>query len=221
MNFNAERNDFAGQTEQKVPPGAVSAAAVAEVDATSAPSNRKVKPKLQFDWNDTPAQVLTIVDPSGKAVQNAQEIEQTHSHPAANEHLNRIETFITKETVNLRQNGAESLGVSLKVDASTELFLQLTSKDGQLQASLSCERGDFSALDTQWTQLQQSLARQNVQLMPLGSGLSSNSQQSSGHQQRQLAQSDAGPASHPVIETKQTRTIKPQARSRQGWESWA
>jgi hypothetical protein len=221
MNLSAERNDFAGRTEQKVPPGAVTAAAVAGVDAASASRDRKAKPKLQFDWHDTPAQVLTIMDPSGKAVQNAREIEGSGSHPAANGQLSRLEMFVTREAVNIRQKGAESLSVSLKVDAGTELFLQLTNKDGQLQASLRCERGDFSALESQWTQLQQSLARQNVQLMPLGSGQSSNSQQPSEHQQRQLAQSEEGLASRPVVETKQTRGPKPQARSRHGWESWA
>jgi hypothetical protein len=221
MNWSAERNDFAGRTEQKVPPGAVTAVAVAGVDAAGASRDRKAKPKLQFDWHDTPAQVLTITDPSGKAVQNAREIEGSRSSPAANGQLSRIEMLITREAVNLRQKGAESLGVSLKVDASTELFLQLTNRDGQLQASLRCERGDFSALESQWTQLQQSLARQNVQLMPLGSGLSSNSQQPSERQQRPLAQSEEGLASSPVVQTKQTRESKPQARSRHGWESWA
>jgi hypothetical protein len=221
MNFSAERNDFAGQTEQKVPPGAVPAIAVAGVDSVSAPRDRKTKPRLQFDWHDTPAQVLTIMDPSGKAVQNARELEGTRTHPAATGAVNRIEMFITSEAVNIRQKGAERVGVSLKVDANTELFLQLTNKDGQVQAALRCERGDFSALESQWTQLQQSLARQNVQLLPLGSGLSSNSQQPSERQPGHLPQREEGLGSSPLVETKQTRAPKPQARARHGWESWA
>jgi hypothetical protein len=221
MNLSAERNEIAGQTEQKLPPGSMPA--VAAVDAGGASGHRKTKPSLQFDWSDSPAQILTIMDPSGKAVHNAREIEGAHLHaPAGGGQLDRIEMLITREAANIRENGAERLGVSVKVDAQTELFLQLTQKDGQLQATLRCERGDFSALDSQWAQLQQTLARQNVQLMPLGDGASSNFQQPAERRQPQLPPGgEEGPVFNSAVEPKQTRKPKQPGRSRQRWESWA
>jgi hypothetical protein len=219
MNLSAERNEIAGRTEQKLPPGAVTATAVTAVDAVGATGQRKTKPRLEFAWHDTPAQMLTMIDPAGKAIQDAREIEGTRA--AGSGPMSRIEMFVTREAENLRSNGAGSLGVSLQLDAHTQLFLQLTNKDGQVQASLRCERGDFSPLDSQWAQLGQALARQNVQLMPAGGGVSLSFQQPSEHPPRQLPQTrEEEPARHPVVETK-TRNPKPQSRSRPRWESWA
>jgi hypothetical protein len=218
MNFRAERNEIAGPTEQKLPPAVIGA--VAAVDAGGSIGQRKAKPSLDFTWHDTPAQDLAMIDPSAKAVLAARQTEAASS--PANGQLARIEQLISREVVIIREKGADSLGVSLKVDANTQLFLQLTNHNGQLQASLRCERGDFSALDSQWTQLQQALARQNVQLMPPAGGASSSSQQPSDHQQRRLPQSrEDAPAANGAVEPAQSRTPKHRNRSRQRWESWA
>ncbi|MGA2175608.1 MAG: hypothetical protein ABSH38_11565 [Verrucomicrobiota bacterium] len=218
MNFRAERNEIAGPTEQKLPPAAVGA--VTAVNAGGSIGQRKAKPSLDFTWHDTPAQDLAMIDPSAKAVLAARETGAASS-PATGQ-LAQIEQLISREVVIIREKGADSLGVSLKVDANTQLFLQLTNHNGQLQASLRCERGDFSALDTQWTQLQQALARQNVQLMPPGAGASSSSQQPSDPQQRRLPQSrEEAPAANVAVEPAQSRTPKHRNRSRQRWESWA
>jgi hypothetical protein len=85
--------------------------------------------------------------------------------------LVRIERMVSREALVLRQLGADSLAVVLKPDAHTELFLQFTQRDGQLEAYVRCERGDFGNLSTQWQQLQDSLALQNVRLLPLKEGL--------------------------------------------------
>ncbi len=140
----------------------------------------------------------------------------------ATSQLARLEQLISNEVVSIREKGADSLGVSVKVDANTQLFLQLTNHNGQLQATLRCERGDFTALDTQWTQLQQALARQNVQLLPPGNGATASFQQSSDHPQRQLPQSGGeAQGADAVVEAAQARKQKQQSRSRQSWESWA
>ncbi len=218
MNFSAERNEIAGQTEQKLPPGAVTG--VTAVDGGGATGQRKAKSSLDLSWHDTPAQNLVITDPSAKGLTLGRDSEAA-STPATSQ-LARLEQLISNEVVSIREKGADSLGVSVKVDANTQLFLQLTNHNGQLQATLRCERGDFTALDTQWTQLQQALARQNVQLLPPGNGATASFQQSSDHPQRQLPQSGGeAQGADAVVEAAQARKQKQQSRSRQSWESWA
>ena len=75
--------------------------------------------------------------------------------------------MISREVTMVRQSGAQALAVTLKVDAHTSLFLQLTNHNGQIEASVRCEKGSAAGLDTHWGELQESLARQNVQLLPL------------------------------------------------------
>ena len=79
----------------------------------------------------------------------------------------RVAHLFNQEVVMIRQSGANSLAVSLKLDPHTELFLQLTNHDGQIQASIRCERGNLAGLGGHWGELRESLARQNVQLLPL------------------------------------------------------
>jgi hypothetical protein len=218
MNYSAERNEIAGGTEQKLPPAAV--AAVTAVDAGGGSGQRRAKSSLDLSWHDAPAQDLVISDSSAKTMSGAQESEAAAS-PSSGQ-LGRLEQMISREVVTLRERGAESLGVSLRVDANTQLFLQLTNHNGQLQASLRCERGEFSAPDAQWTQLQQALARQHVQLLPPGSGVNGGSQQASDHPQRQLPQSrEEALAAGTAVAPAQTRKQKQPHRSRQSWESWA
>ena len=81
--------------------------------------------------------------------------------------IEQVERMITREVVMVRHFGAQALSVSLKVDARTSLFLQLTNHSGGIEASVRCEQGDARALGEHWGQLQDSLARQNVHLLPL------------------------------------------------------
>jgi hypothetical protein len=138
----------------------------------------------------------------------------------------------------VRQSSANALAVSLKVDTHTELFLQLTHHDGQVQASLSCERGNLDHLGEHWTELQQSLARQNIQLMPLedrtsirgssvvtpaaGSVAARPFDQSSQNRQQQLRDPQGETPTARVTATgRVSGKTKSNNRSRQGWETWA
>jgi hypothetical protein len=231
MNLNAKRDEFAGRTEQKLPPADPSVVLASAVTAASAvqtnggSSQRKGKSAVDLSWHHSPAQDLLISDPSAKAVSGTQ---QTASSPAISTNASaigqaaRIEQMITHEAMSIRDNGAATVGVSLKVDANTQLFLQLTNHNGQLQASLRCERGDFSALDSQWTQLQQALARQNVQLLPSGGNSASSFQPPPDNPRRQSAP-HGGPAltTGASVEAAQPPKPKQRIRSRQNWESWA
>jgi hypothetical protein len=85
--------------------------------------------------------------------------------------IERVSRLVFQEVVMIQQSGATSLAVSLKVDTRTELFLQLTSHDGQMLASLRFERGNPAGLGGCWQELQDALARQDVHLLPLANQL--------------------------------------------------
>ena len=137
--------------------------------------------------------------------------------------VERVAHLVAQEVVMVRQSGANALAVSLKLDPHTELFLQLTNHNGQMQASLRCERGSIAGLEGHWTDLQDSLARQNVQLLPLevkstASAFNNTSSQNPRQQDRELPQ-DA-PAVMPA-KNNSTAKSKTKNNSKQGWESWA
>jgi hypothetical protein len=117
----------------------------------------------------------------------------------------------------------QTLGVSLKLDANTHIFLQLTTRDGVVQASVRCDRGHFEPDPGQWAQLRQSLAGNNVELLPMAGGANLNFQQSSEEPSRRYAAAREDlAAAGAAVQQAQPRKQKEQNRSRrQNWESWA
>ncbi len=81
--------------------------------------------------------------------------------------VERLGNLIQSEVITFKITGAHEMAVSLKIDAQTELFLGLTQRDGQIQASLRCDSGHFPGLQEHFAQLQETLARFNVQLLPM------------------------------------------------------
>jgi hypothetical protein len=226
MSFTPERNEIAGRTEQKLPPAAISA--VASADSGGPSPDGGEKSSLSFSWHDTPPESLTINDVAalaGAPVPITQTILDAQVHaasPAGAAPLDRLEQMISHETLIIRQTGAQTLDVSLKLDSNTQLYLQLTNHNGSVQASVRCERGSFAPEDAQWTQLQQSLARQNVALLPMTGGSNLSFQQPSGQNQRQtFAQREDGAETAAPVLPVQPRQQKEQNRSRRNWESWA
>ncbi|HEY3915353.1 MAG TPA: hypothetical protein VGN61_12765 [Verrucomicrobiae bacterium] len=229
MNIAARKNEVAGEGEQKLPPAAKSSAtvvtAVTGVDPTTAQGQDSGKKSLDFSWRETPPEMVSMINLSGKTA----DAEVSEAAPVSSTAMpaERLEQMISQEVVTIRQTGAQTLGVSLKVDDNTQLFLQLTTQNGQIQASLRIEKGSFSALDSQWSQLQASLARQNVQLMPASSTSQFNFQQSSQQQQRHLPQQreewqQANLEVQPVKSRQQKNSNNPNTRRPQtDWESWA
>jgi hypothetical protein len=220
MNYMAQRDEIAGPTEQKLPSAAVSAINGANPGSGIAGG---AKSPLTFSWHETPSEEVEIAVLSAEAAGPA--APPADAAPAAapvTAPLDRLEQMIFREVVSFRQAGAQTLGVTLKVDAHTQLFLQLTSSNGQVQASVRCDRGSFSAPDTQWAQLEQSLARQNVQLLPLDGALRLGFEQSPDHSQRHFAAAIQNvPPAGAAVEPAQARKQNGQNRSRKNWESWA
>ena len=237
MKFAAEKNEIAGRAVQKLPDASSSGDFS---NALPARADIKTDPELSGQAKDSFDPNL-LVDLSAKSslsdLMQANLAEKTQSTDTAAVQAERVAHLVTQEVVMVRQSGANSLAVSLKVDSHTELFLQLTNHNGQIQASVRCERGNIDGLGGHWGDLQESLARQNVQLLPLEDKAASRNStsnlppdstsprafnQPSQNQQRQTHDpreepSLAGAAGVPL----QSRKTKTNNRSPQGWESWA
>ena len=166
MKFSLQKNEIAGSTAQKLPPDPLSAPAPVGQDE-AIPSAKPQFPTISSDPKDSAAQWMVLDTTAKSAPAPTLTTNAPGGSAPISGRLEQVERMISREVVMVRQSGAEALAVSLKVDAHTSLFLQLTSHHGQIEAVVRCERGDAAALDAHWGQLQESLARQNVQLLPL------------------------------------------------------
>ena len=81
--------------------------------------------------------------------------------------VERISKLVLGEVALVKQHSSDSMAVVLRPDAETELFVHLTQRNGQIEATVRCERGDMQHLGALWGQLQESLAQQKVRLAPL------------------------------------------------------
>ncbi len=238
MKYVAQKNEIAGRTVQKLP-------TVAQTKDSADDSSDKIEVKsnsiLGRELGTEFSAPVSAIDMSPKSNgSGAGHIGLADNPPAIDNpaaQVERVSRMVTQEAAMIRQSGANSLAVSLKVDPQTELFLQLTNHDGQIQATLRCERGSMAGLDSHWGQLQESLSRQNVQLLPLQEKLSSRpsvvapspdaatsrnfdqSAQNKSRQNRDLPGELSLPEEpgRPV----RSRNNKNAGASPRGWETWA
>jgi flagellar hook-length control protein FliK len=69
--------------------------------------------------------------------------------------------------------------VQIHADHSTEISVQFSQRDGQLEASLRCSRGDTQALQEHWTELRRVLKEQGVDLLDFRSDVNTGSRNGS------------------------------------------
>lgn len=81
--------------------------------------------------------------------------------------VERISSLMLRESALVKKHGSDSMAVVLRPDAETELFVHLSQRNGQIEATVRCERGDVQHLGALWSQLQESLALHKVRLAPL------------------------------------------------------
>ncbi len=238
MKSTAEKNEIAGRTVQKVPDASATADSSNDL---AGKATVKAEPDLSKQAKEffDPALLLQL-SPGSSATESRPEksAEPTHAADAAAAQIERVAHLVKQEVIMVRQSGANSLAVSLKVDSHTELYLQLTNHDGQIQASVRCERGNVEGFGSHWGELQESLARQNVQLMPLENKASSrggpavvpSSETSSwrafdqsfqNRQQQSREPRDETPLDSVAGDPVRPRKTSTTNRSRQGWETWA
>ncbi len=237
MKFGTEKNEIAGPTAQKVPTApfkddlSTKSANDLMVGSDSDHSGHKpdsIDSALVMNW---PAKASEWNVDMGKGTGAAQSVD--HSAIQAE----RVGHLVNQQVVMIRQSGANNLAVSLKLDPHTELSLQLTNHNGQIEASVRWERGAVAGLENHWKDLQESLARQNVQLLPLENRASPRTPASDSASDTASAslfnQSSQNPQRHsrdaqrdlPTATTVKTFPVTnkatPGTASRQGWESWA
>jgi hypothetical protein len=228
MKFVAEKKEIAGGATQKVPTVTSSKADAATVITTSA-IDPVAAPGQKNGWS----QAFVVLDWPNKQTEWTVPVAGGTTAAALpldrpSVQVERVAQMVSDQAMTFRQTGASNLAVSLKVDAHTEIFLQLTTHDGQIQASLRYERGSGAGLDSHWDELQQSLARQNVQLLPredkvqpTGASLSNFDQSSSNPQRQARDLRQELPETVTVKPISAATKTKTQTVSRQGWESWA
>jgi hypothetical protein len=236
MKSTGQKNETAGRTVQKLPRAPSSGESAANSRSTPAREIVTAGSARKSEAGSLPS-MIDITTPSATGnLGGGTVLDNSPNAPVASAQVERIAQLVTQEVVMVKLSGATSLAVSLKVDPQTELFVQLTSHNGQIQASLRCERGNFADLNSHWGQLQESLARQNVQLLPptdrnfsrnsagtpSDTPESGNFRQSSQNAQQQNR--DLRTAAAPVqqsVKTAGSRRAKNKTSSGEGWESWA
>jgi hypothetical protein len=165
MKSATQENEIAGFAAQKLPPDRQTASVTAGADV-AIPTARISISADSTESRESAGQWM-IVDTTGQGAAATLTTNFAGAGAPSARGIEQVERLISREVVMVRQSGAEALAVSLKVDSRTSLFLQLTNHHGQIEASVRCESGDAGALGAHWKQLQESLARQNVQLLPL------------------------------------------------------
>jgi hypothetical protein len=236
MKSASQENEIAGSPAQKLPPDPQSASATAW-GGEAIPAARISSPA---DFSDPKASAAPWMIVDTTALGAAAPTLTTNvaaAGVATSAPIEQVERLISREVVMVRQSGAEALAVSLKVDSRTSLFLQLTNHHGQIEAAVRCESGDAGALGAHWKQLQESLARQNVQLLPLqdkpfAAGPSSDApaQTPGSFQDGQPARQQQQPPSAPETEKPTDDAMnaavglaksKNRPHRHPGWEKWA
>ena len=233
---SSEQDQNAGLRLQRLPSGKSSSVG-AEVGAGDQSTSRSGARSMPGD--DSSVRSIAVDFASQTAVSRFDALDTSAGMRAGGTtagRVDRVEHLILKEASLVRQSGAESLSVVLKPDAHTELFLQINQRAGQIEAVVRFDRGDAASLGLYWPQLQESLARMDVQLQPmkeftpsspdqnsLGSFSSGDKQDSSSGQRTPRSESwegepgfgEAAPGREP------RRPTVPAARRLSGWESWA
>lgn len=208
-------------------------AAVSTRDSHPALVTVPVRGLAGHDWQTS--RTLNDVSRSDSSVNEVKATDSTGT-------VERISNLITRETALVKKHGSDSMAVVLRPDAETELFVHLSQSNGQVEATIRCERGDLHQLGAVWSQLQDSLAQQKIRLAPLqeAAGGNSNFNQSSGGSMTSGGQNGAREEARPEKQSMDDwpapaapASPAPHVRgaggsrrrrittSRPGWETWA
>ena len=153
--------------------------------------------------------------------------EEVISMPVSFEAVEKAQALINEAAVRIHKREGATLEVTIKPDADTELSLHIRFHAGQIEARAVCQRGDFSALQSDWSELQDRLAKQGIKL----SGLETAGQQSfngstgqnPGHRRSTPDVVPEMPVFAGPVHRNSKPTEQPARRSPSGnaWESWA
>ena len=148
--------------------------------------------------------------------------------------VDRIFCLLLREALVARQYGSQSMAAVLRPDDETELVLHFSQRNGRLEATVRCERGDVAQLRGLWGHVQHAMAAQRVEVGPLEPPLVTRAAGAAHDQPPRLSvvdlqhddSLDEGPlpassgSSSPHVR-RRPRSRTRLATSRPGWETWA
>jgi hypothetical protein len=195
---------------------------------STAPVTTATTSKWKSPPVSTPAPVLTRIETRDCP---ASEPERVSAPPPIVETIaNRVST----EAVAFRKTGTQSVEVAVRADGGTELSVRFTMRRGQVEVTARVERGDLQTLKAHWSELQQTLAQQGIQVnrlseasrpepMPAGhAGQAAHDSRSSGHQphhRRPAPEAESEPVF--VGATSEPVGKRGGRKASHGWEVWA
>jgi hypothetical protein len=156
MRDTGNQDQIAEATEQELPPEAKQAAAVLEPAVGQMPHQKNANAVAWSMELGSPA----VTGLAGK-------LESAERHNSSGRVHEQILHLIRIETQSVTVNQPERVGVILRPDGQTEIMLNVRLQDGAVEAHARCNRGDFEMLNSQWSQLQQTLSACGVKLAPL------------------------------------------------------
>jgi hypothetical protein len=233
MKSTGQKTENAGRTVQKLPGASSTGSSGAGSSGLAGGQLATTGSARKSDWSNLPGSFDLTIPMAAGELHDGPALTGGSAADSAASQVEHVAHLVAQEAMTMRQSGATSFAVSLKIDQQTELFVQLTNHNGQIQASLRCERGNLAGLDSHWGQLQESLARQNVQLLPPENG--SFSRDTAGRQsdlasskdfnqpsqnprpENNAARSETSSAPDTTVSSKKTS----KSSGRGGWESWA
>ena len=143
----------------------------------------------------------------------------------------RMGEVISREVRMFKRGGDDLVEVVLTPDTKTQISLKLQWRDGQVEVQARCDMGDHRSLNTEWPQLQASLAAHGVRLSHLSERVQTGfteffsnsgfSQQHGGERQPASQQGAADVATPTVVRTTKPGTAKSVIRASNRLESWA
>lgn len=148
----------------------------------------------------------------------------------SNSPMNRISEVISREIRMFKRGGDDLVEVVLTPDTKTQISLRLQWRDGQVEVQARCDLGNYQSLNTEWPQLQQSLANHGVRLSHLSERVPTgfteffnNPSFAQQHRREESSQSHAGAADAiPALPTPGKPSATPIVRRGGGrFDSWA
>ncbi len=143
----------------------------------------------------------------------------------------RIGEVISREVRMFKRGGDDLVEVILTPDTKTQISLKLQWRDGQVEVQARCDMGDHRSLNSEWSQLQASLAAHGVRLSHLSERVQTGfteffsnsgfSKPQGGERQSSAQQSAADALSPTVVQPAKSGGAKPAIRANHLLESWA
>jgi hypothetical protein len=159
MKGRAQKNEFAVLPENTVK-------MLPELEPVQGAARPSVFSEMTATRQHDPEPLYSLVEPSltgpGFEAENVLVVETPAAAPAA-----RLFEGLIQEAAIVRRLHPDSLTVVLKPDSETEIFVRLETRDGRLEASARCDRGDYQQLNAHWSELRRCLQQQGIHLLDL------------------------------------------------------